>query len=597
MTSRARASFVGLIFLALNATDAGSEATSLQDIAKSFSPAPQAVIYIAKDIITMDPDKPRAEAVAVVGDKILAVGTREKLESLLGDQPFRIDETFEDKVLVPGLIDQHLHPWLAALTMTSEVIAIEDWDLPNGKIPGARDKAEYLARLVVAERALEDPKEPLVTWGFHDLFHGELTRSDLDAINPDRQIVVWHRSGHEFILNTKAMEENRVTKEFIATLTESAKAQSDFERARFWEQGALLGVLPKIAHLIATPERMREGLELTESYLHQAGVTTAAEPGGLVSKPLQDATNSVFSDDDTPFRFYFIPDGKTMAQTYITKDGVGPIIEKTEELLDWGEGKTAFLPKQVKLLADGAIFSQLMKMKDGYLDGHEGEWIIDPDVFAQAFRAYWDAGYQIHIHQNGDEGLAFVLDNLEANMRRNPRNDHRTTIVHFGYSSARQIPRIKALGAIVSANPYYLTALSDKYGKVGVGPERSDYISRVGDVVDQGIPLSLHSDMPMAPSKPLFLMWSAVNRTTPSGRVAGPDQKLSVEEALKAVTIGAAHSIRLEDEIGSIEPGKRANFTVLEESPFDVDPMKIKDIGIWGTVLEGRTQPIQRKAE
>ncbi|MCP4780438.1 MAG: amidohydrolase [Hyphomicrobium sp.] len=595
--SKTLGSFLGLLFLALSATEAGAEATSLQDIAKSFSPAPQAVIYTAKDIITLDPDRPRAEAVAVVGGKILAVGTREELKGLVGDQPVRLDETFKDKVLVPGLIDQHLHPWLSSLTMTSEVIAIEDWDLPSGKIPAAKNKAEYRERLVAAERALEDPDEPLVTWGFHDLFHGEVTRKDLDAISTDRQIIVWHRSAHEFILNTKAMEENGVTKEYIATLTESAKAQTDFDKGRFWEQGAILGALPKIAHLIATPERMRAGLELTESYLHQAGVATAAEPGGLVSKPLRDATNAVFSDDATPFRFYFIPDGKTMAQTYITKDGVGPIIEKTEELLDWGEGKTAFLPKQVKLLADGAIFSQLMKMKDGYLDGHHGEWIIDPDVFAQAFRAYWDAGYQIHIHQNGDEALEFVLDNLESNMRRNPRHDHRTTIVHFGYSSADQVPRIKALGAIVSAKPYYLTALSDKYGKVGVGPERSDYITRVGDVVDQGIPLSLHSDMPMAPAQPLFLMWAAVNRVTPSGRVSGPDQKLSVEDALKAVTIDAAYSLRLENEIGSIEPGKLANFTVLEASPFDVDPMKIKDIKIWGTVLEGRLQPLDSKTE
>jgi predicted amidohydrolase YtcJ len=98
--------------------------------------------------------------------------------------------------------------------------------------------------------------------------------------------------------------------------------------------------------------------------------------------------------------------------------------------------------------------------------------------------------------------------------------------------------------------------------------------------------------MPMAPSSPLFLAWAAVNRVTPSGRVAGPDQRVSVQDALEAVTIDAAYSLRLEDEVGSITPGKLANFTVLEADPFAVDPMKIKDIGVWGTVLEGRVQPV-----
>ena len=98
--------------------------------------------------------------------------------------------------------------------------------------------------------------------------------------------------------------------------------------------------------------------------------------------------------------------------------------------------------------------------------------------------------------------------------------------------------------------------------------------------------------MPMAPGKPLYLMWAAINRLTPDGNIPAPEQRLSVEQALKAVTIEAAYSLGFEDEIGSIEPGKRADFTVLEESPFETSPEEIKDIGIWGTVLEGRVQPV-----
>ena len=133
-----------------------------------------------------------------------------------------------------------------------------------------------------------------------------------------------------------------------------------------------------------------------------------------------------------------------------------------------------------------------------------------------------------------------------------------------------------------------VTALGDRYGEQGIGPQRADAIARLGEVARAGVPISLHSDMPMAPGQPLFLMWCAVNRTTVSGRTARPDLRISAEQALRAVTLDAAHSIRLEAEIGSIEAGKKANLTVLADNPLTVEPTAIKDITVWGTVLEGR---------
>ena len=227
--------------------------------------------------------------------------------------------------------------------------------------------------------------------------------------------------------------------------------------------------------------------------------------------------------------------------------------------------------------------------------------MMDEPAFERAFRIYWDAGYQVHIHVNGDAGLDRVLNALETNLRRNPRYDHRTVLVHFAVSSADQVARIKSLGAIVSGNPYYVAALADQYGKVGLGPKRADEMVRLGDLNRAEIAWSLHSDMPMAPADPLFLMWCAVNRLTVSGRTAGPDQRVSAEQALRGVTIEAAFSLKLEDEVGTISPGKRANFTVLADNPLSVDPLKIRDIAVWGTVMEGRVlpaaQPKTKKAE
>jgi len=324
---------------------------------------------------------------------------------------------------------------------------------------------------------------------------------------------------------------------------------------------------------------------MLEEYLHASGVTVSAEPGG--STQYYDAYNSVLGDADTPFRFYFMP-SVGVAQLAQAKDD---LVAETAAAAAPVTDNTGPLPGHVKLFSDGAMFSQLMQMQDGYDDGHHGEWLTPPDDFARLFQMFWDAGYQIHVHQNGDGGLELVLNTLAENLRRNPREDHRTTVVHFGFAKAEQVDRLAALGAIVSANPYYTVVLADRYSEIGIGPERAQQMVRLGDVARAGISFSFHSDMPMAPARPLFLVWTAVNRTTVNGNVAGPRQRVSVADALAAVTIEAAYSLRLEEEIGSIAQGKLANFTVLEADPFAVAPMQIKDIPVWGTVFEGRIQP------
>jgi predicted amidohydrolase YtcJ len=222
--------------------------------------------------------------------------------------------------------------------------------------------------------------------------------------------------------------------------------------------------------------------------------------------------------------------------------------------------------------------------------------MMDPGFFARTFRVYWDLGYQLHVHVNGDAGLDMVLDQLETNLRRRPRHDHRTVIVHFAVSRPEQLARIKRLGAIVSGNPYYPVALADNYRTNGLDPERADAMVRMADVEKAGISWSYHSDMPMAPGQPLLLMWSGVNRVTNDGNLRGPEQRVSPLSALRAVTIEAAHSLQMEKEVGSIVPGKLANFTVLAENPLTIDPLKIKDIPVWGTVHEGRVLPVKPAA-
>ena len=577
-----------IVLYILIANTAAAQSKSLQDVGRLFESSPNVMIYRAKEIITLDPARPTADAVAIVGDRILATGTIEELKRTAGGQPYVIDDTFAGHVIVPGFIAQHDHPLLAALTMTSEIIAIEDWVLPSGTVPAAKNRDEYLSRLAEAESKRKDPDDILLTWGYHHEFHGKITQADLDQISATRPIIVWHRSAHEVIVNTATSQQFGITRDWYDKLSNSQKQQSNFEEGHYWEQG-VFEVLPLIGQAIASPQRLRDGLRFVEDYLHANGVTLGCEPGGVLSKPMQEAQNAQLSDPATPFRYYYIADGKSLTAMYPDDK----VIVETEKLLTWGEGNTAFLPRQVKLFSDGAIFSQAMQMREAYLDGHPGEWMMDLDFFRRSFRIYWNADYQIHVHVNGDAGLDLVLNTLEENMRRRPRNDHRTVIVHFAVSTPDQVDRIKRLKAIVSGNPYYPSALADKYSQQGLGPERADSMVRLGDVERAGISFSLHSDMPMAPARPLFLMHCAVNRTTMSGRVAGPRQRISREGALKAVTLEAAYALRLENEVGSIMTGKFANFTILNANPVTCAPEKIKDVQVWGSVREGRVFPLK----
>ena len=549
-----------------------------------------ATVFVAREFLTMDAALSRAEAVAVRDGKFIAVGSRDEVEAAAGPDA-TVDSTFADKTVIAGFVEQHVHPVLAALAMSTKVISIEDWDAIDGFSPAVRDEEGYLARLREAIGAHQDPSEPFVTWGYHHYMHGDsMSRSLLDELAPDTPVLVWHRSCHEIFLNSAALGAAGIDEALMADWTESQKGQSDLERGHFFEQG-FFPILPKVAPFMASPEIFREGLEFCEAYYHRPGITLAAEPGGLPSKPIQEAINQVHSDDETPFNHYFMADGKSQAEA--NRDDPAKFIAGCEAFLDWGKGRTAYMPKQAKLFMDGAIFSQLMQMRDGYSDGHHGAWIMDPPLFGYAFQALWDAGYQIHIHNNGDAGLDVLLGEFEKAIERSPRDDHRTVLVHFGFARPEQVQRWIELGGIVSSNPYYVAALAGVYNTLGMTPYWAENMAPNGWVLEHGGHLSFHSDMPMAPAKPLQLVWAAVNRTTFEGPVAGPQHRVPLDEALRAITWEAAYSIQQEAKVGSIEVGKDANLTILEESPYDVAPEAIKDIAVWGTMLEGRLQPIE----
>jgi predicted amidohydrolase YtcJ len=226
----------------------------------------------------------------------------------------------------------------------------------------------------------------------------------------------------------------------------------------------------------------------------------------------------------------------------------------------------------------------------GYSDGHEGKWLTEPEDLLKQTERFWDAGWNLHTHVNGDKGLDVVLDITEKLALRNGQN---IIMEHLGYSTEAQNRRIGEMGLYVSAQPNYIRILGDAYARTGMGPDRAAQMSRLGSLERKGVPLGLHSDFNMAPIDPLYLAWVASNRITLDGNVKAPKERLSLDKALRAITVEAAQVIGLDDMVGSIATGKKADFTVLDRDPYVGGAAKLREVGIKGVIFEGRWFPAE----
>ncbi len=557
-------------------------------LARSDAPATppyeNVTVFVAKTIVTMEPGQPEATAVAVEGrtGRILDVGSLDTMQPWLAEVPHTIDRRFRKKVLLPGFIDPHVHPFLVGKLLTVDIAAPEDWNLPSGRVDAVTNREDFLARLT--RLAAEWPHEdvPQIVWGWHRLWHGDFAREDLDAIAPDKPLLLWHRSYHEIVANSKAMAMIPVPAEALAR----AGHQIDVERGHFAEMG--MGVANSaIAPITESPEKIVEGLETFRVLMQRGGVTTAADmvAGSTIGIDVEWAASKAhLQGADVPFRTLFVhaPVGwqYELGEAAVAK--FEAIRAEANDQLRW--------PRAIKSLADGAFISQLMRMgPPGYLDGHEGEWMIPPEHQYDAVAPWWKQGFDVYYHVNGDEGLDVVLDVFERLKTEHPRPDFRFSLEHFGMSRDDQVARLARLGGgSVSINGYYAHYFADKYARHGLGYARASQMTRLGSLSRAGVPFTMHSDCPMGPLEPLLAVTTAVTRRTQEGRVMAPEQRVSVDEALRAVTIDAAWNLRLDAEVGSIAPGKKADFVVLEQNPYDVRPARIKDIDVWGTIFEGR---------
>ena len=542
-------------------------------------------VFTARRIRTMTPSAPLATAVAVRDGMILEAGTLETLRPWLDAHPHRIDDRFRDAVLMPGFIDPHLHPTLGALLLPCPFITAMEWKLPDRTCAAVRGRDAYLARLAEIDAEMTGA-EPLVTWGYHRIWHGEIGREALNAVSATRPIVLWQRSFHEVVANDAAIDWMGLDRADLAR-----HAQVDLATGRFFETGLALA-MRGMAPFLHDRDRFIGGLEQVKRAIHLGGHTTLGE----LAYPLADdaaewgAVQAVFGGPDVPFRMQFVPRGAgrgtwTAGAPERELERVNAYAARSTDKLIFGNG--------VKLFADGGFFAELMQMAPpGFIDGHLGEWMMAPESIEALAGVFWHAGKRIHIHCTGDLGVELALDILEKLQWERPRFDHRFTIEHFGVSTPEQARRIKALGALVSANVYYVHELGEAYWRASIGHERASQMARLGSLDREGVPFALHSDFTMAPALPLNSAWVAVNRIGETGEVLGPGERISLDAAMRAITLDAAYVLGMEGEVGSIRAGKKADFTVLAQDPWEVDPMALREIEVLATVFEGRPFPL-----
>jgi hypothetical protein len=534
-----------------------SRATRRGAVAASVREQPPEFIVVNARVYTVDDALPRAEAFAVQGGRFTAVGGNADVRNLAGARTRVVDA--EMTTIVPGFIDTHSHP-----TGVQELTGV------NVNLRTVAEVKDALRR-----KALNTPPGFWVSGYMYDdtKLDRPVTRRDLDEAVPDHPATVGHRGGHTGVYNSVAFR--------MAGVTASTP---DPEGGRFYrEDGELTGKVAERARGVfngvgerepTTRETRQKGIAFIAQQMTAAGLTSVHKTGGgsadLIA--LQDA----YAAGELRFRMYFFPRGgifKTLVDAGI-RTGFG------DEWLRIGA---------VKYGADGSASERTMRMSTPYVGRPDDYGILTmttEEIHAAVEEAH-RAGFQIGIHANGDVTIGYVLDAYERVQREFPRPDARHRIEHCSLVNPELLRRIAAAGVIPTPFYTYIYYHGDKWAEYGEEKMRWMFAHR--SFLDHGIRVSGASDYMPGPYEPLMALQSLVTRTDYAGREWGPNQRVTLDEALRICTLNGAHASFEEAIKGTITAGKLADFVMLEKDPHAVDPSTLKDIRIVRTVVGGRT--------
>ena len=540
-------------------------------------------VLSARKIITMNSYTPEATHVAIRDGRILAVGSPEDM-AMWGDGA--LDDRFSDKVLMPGFVEGHGHAMEGGVWDHAYVGYQDRYDPDGRRWRGARGLDEAVAVLSEVERTMTDADETLFSWGFDPIYfeNERMTVRHIDRVSKTRPILMLHSNGHVLNVNSAVLERagiDRTTN--VDGIVKDADGDPTGELAEMAAQYSAYKVAgnPFLGGVSALMLR-----RYARSAVN-AGVTTATDLYADFNDAGLAAYSEVSGRDDFPLRL--VPAMNTLNLPF--EEGIARVehaMSGANEKLHYG---------LCKVMTDGSIqgFSARLKWP-GYFNGApNGLWNMAPERLAALVAAYHAAGMHLHIHANGDEASEHMLDAIEAAELAHPRRDHRHTLQHCQMADESQFRRMAALGVCCNLFANHIHYWGDQHHAVTMGPDRARRMDACATAERLGVHFAIHSDAPVTPLGPLFTAWCAVNRLTESGMVLGPNERISVASALHAITSGAAYTLKLDHLIGSIEPGKYADFAVLEDDPTTVAPERLKDVGVWGTITGGRAAKAAEK--
>ena len=522
--------------------------------------AEPALILYNGNFWTVNPRQPRAQAVAISNSRFLAIGTNEEMLGLAAGTAKKID--LSGRTVLPGFIDAHSHPAEAGLSHLRMV----DCDL--------RSIADILKAL--RERAAKTPAgEWVLGFKYDDTKTAEgrpLTLQDLDAALPAHPVFVVHRGGHTAWTNSLAMK--------LAKIDDKTPDPAGGTYDRDPDTGRLTGhvrehgrdAFEKVIPSNFTRDDRREGVKLITRMMTRTGVTSVTDALGDPDdlRAYQDAREA----GDLTMRIYCHIFYEHMDQMLAAgiKTGLG------DEWVKVGAQK---------MICDGSISERTARLSQPYIGRPNDFGILvtsEDELYQQARKAHM-AGWQLATHANGDVGIDTALRVYERLQKENPRHDARYRIEHCTVINDGLVQRIKALGAIPTPFSTYAYYHGEKMKEYGA--ERVNHMFALRTFIDAGIRPTQASDYPPGPFEPMMALQSEVTRTDAKGNVWGPEQKISLEEAIRVGTIHGGYASFEENVKGSIEAGKFADLVVLGRDVFKENPFSIIDIPIERTMVGG----------
>jgi predicted amidohydrolase YtcJ len=538
-------------------------------------------IFTARKVITMNPANPQAQAVAVRDGRILCAGTLEECQAW-GEAT--VDDRFADHVLIPGFVEAHGHTMDSASEL-APYVGYHPYPLSDGTRTAAIRSYQDLINRLKEEDAKLPAGEPLVANGFDPIYFPDLPRlskRELDQVSTTRPVFVRHASGHLATVNTALLDAEGITRD---SPTPGVGKDADGEPNGELQEAPAMMLAKSAFEKVYASTLGPQPIRIHAAMCRNAGVTTSTElVGPLLIQPDQTKIwQDTVNDTAFPVRMvlYNLPamPGQSTDYDAVAEAAVALRDIETDKLRVPG----------IKLVADGSIQGwTAVVMEPGYFTGEDhGLLMFSPEDLLAAVRAFHARKLNVHCHCNGNGAGQVFIDAVEEVLRTDAWLDHRHVLQHSQMTTAAQYRRMGRLGICANIFTNHIWYWGDQHYEFTMGPERTRGMWACRTALDSGVPLSFHTDSGVTPVGHLMTMWCAVNRVTPSGRVLGEHEKITPYEALHAATIGGAFQLHMDHEIGSIEAGKFADFAVLAESPLDVDPMAIRHIEVWGTVLGG----------